>query len=242
MDIVERPSPNFNDRPAGTPIDILVLHYTGLPTAEEALARLCDPAAEVSAHYTVDEDGTVYRHVAEDRRAWHAGVSSWAGDTDVNGRSIGIEIVNPGHEFGYRPFPEAQMTAVTALGRDVVARHPIPPCRVVGHSDVAPGRKRDPGELFDWRGLARAGIGLWPAAPAVDQTESLGASLREGSAIASFQRGLRRYGYGCPKSGALDAATRTVVAAFQRHFRPAAIDGRPDEQCAGILSALLRAM
>lgn len=233
MKILERASPNFNERPAGVPVDILVLHYTGMPTAEEALERLCDPVARVSAHYTVGEEGTVYHHVAEDRRAWHAGASSWGGDTDVNGRSIGVEIVNPGHEFGYRPFPEVQMASVAALCRGLVARHPIPPCRVVGHSDVAPDRKRDPGELFDWRWLASAGIGLWPSRIEPDS----------GAAdIASFQAGLRSYGYDCPDSGSLDDATRTVVAAFQRHFRPSAIDGQPDVNCAAILAALLRAM
>ncbi len=239
MKIVERPSPNFNDRPAETPIDIIVLHYTGLPTAAEALARLCDPVARVSAHYTIDEDGTVYRHVAEDKRAWHAGVSSWGGDTDVNGRSIGIEIVNPGHEFGYRDFPEPQMSAVAALCRELIARHPIPPCRVVGHSDVAPDRKRDPGELFDWRGLAAAGVGLWPAAADLGADEFVAGDSVD---VAEFQTGLRRYGYGCPESGALDDATRTVVASFQRHFRPAAVDGQPDAECAAILAALLGAM
>ncbi|MEQ8696260.1 MAG: N-acetylmuramoyl-L-alanine amidase [Bauldia litoralis] len=234
MKILERASPNFNDRPPGVPVDILVLHYTGMPTAEEALERLCDPVAQVSAHYTVGEDGTVYHHVAEDRRAWHAGVASWAGETDVNGRSIGVEIVNPGHEFGYRPFPEVQMTSVAALCRGIVARHAIPACRVVGHSDVAPDRKRDPGELFDWRGLAGAGVGLWPS--------NAGLGSGAGLDIAGFQAGLRRYGYGCPDSGTLDDATRTVVASFQRHFRPSAIDGRPDAECAAILSALLKAM
>jgi N-acetylmuramoyl-L-alanine amidase len=234
MKIVDRPSPNFNDRPAGAPVDILVLHYTGLPTAAEALERLCDPGAQVSAHYTVDEDGLVYRHVPEERRAWHAGVSFWAGETDVNGRSIGVEIVNPGHEFGYRPFPDAQMAAVAELCRGIVDRHPVPPCRVVGHSDVAPDRKRDPGELFDWQGLARAGIGLWPDAEKVGPDDDVD--------VADFQAGLRRFGYGCPGGGALDDATRTVVASFQRHFRPDAVDGRPDAECAAILDALLEAM
>ncbi len=160
--VVERPSPNHDARPDGQAVDILLLHYTGMKSAEAALARLCDPAAKVSAHYVIDEDGTLTRLVDEARRAWHAGVSSWAGDSGVNARSIGIELVNPGHEFGYRPFPAPQMAALTALARDILARHAIPPQRVLGHSDVAPTRKQDPGELFDWEALAAAGIGLWP--------------------------------------------------------------------------------
>lgn len=234
MKIVDRPSPNHDARKPGQPIDILVLHYTGMPTGEEALARLCDPQAKVSAHYTVDEDGTVFRHVGEARRAWHAGVSAWAGDRDVNGRSIGIEIVNPGHEFGYRPFPEAQMAAVTALCRTVLARHPIPAWRVLGHSDVAPSRKQDPGELFDWARLAGAGVGLWPDPPRVNHAERAGP--------LAFQRDLTRFGYDCPESGAIDEETAAVVAAFQRHFRPARIDGRPDAECHAVLRALLSAM
>jgi N-acetylmuramoyl-L-alanine amidase len=218
--VIERPSPNHDARPAGTPIDILLLHYTGMETAEAALDQLCDPAAKVSAHYTIDEDGTVYRHVDEERRAWHAGKSYWAGDTDVNGRSIGIELVNPGHEFGYRPFPEAQITALIALARDIVARHAIPAARVLGHSDVAPARKQDPGELFDWARLAEAGIGLWPKKVA----------KAEGDARAMLQR----FGY--------DPAAAGVIAAFQRHFRPARIDGVVDEETLGRLAALVAAL
>ena len=162
MEIHERPSPNHNARPNGQAVDILLLHYTGMKSAEAALERLTDPAAQVSAHYCVEEDGKVWRLVAEERRAWHAGQALWAGADDINGRSIGIEIVNPGHEFGYRPFPEAQMAAVIELCQGILARHPVPPTRVLGHSDVAPLRKEDPGELFDWPGLAAQGIGLWP--------------------------------------------------------------------------------
>ena len=162
MDCVGAPSPNFDERPKDTPIDILIMHYTGMETGAGAVARLCDPAARVSSHYTVDEDGTIFAHVPEECRAWHAGVSYWAGARDINGRSIGIEIVNPGHEFGYRSFPGAQIEAVIKLSREIVARHSIPPERVLGHSDVAPARKIDPGELFPWGGLALAGVGLWP--------------------------------------------------------------------------------
>ena len=162
MKRVDRPSPNQDDRD-GAGIDMLVLHYTGMPSGAAAIDRLCDPAAKVSAHYTVDEDGTVYAHVPEARRAWHAGVSHWAGAANINSRSIGIELVNPGHEFGYRPFPEAQIAALTTLCHGILLRHPIPSWRVLGHSDVAPARKDDPGELFPWKRLAEAGIGLWPA-------------------------------------------------------------------------------
>ncbi|MHA1538096.1 MAG: N-acetylmuramoyl-L-alanine amidase, partial [Alphaproteobacteria bacterium] len=192
--MIERPSPNHEARSPDIPIDILLLHYTGMETAEGALERLCDPAAKVSAHYTIDEDGTLYRHVGEDRRAWHAGKSFWAGSYDINGRSIGIELVNPGHEFGYRAFPEAQMAALIELAGGILARHPIPPHRVLGHSDVAPGRKQDPGELFDWARLADAGIGLWPGEAAEE----------DGMPIAAIQMLLARIGYEVAGTNALD--------------------------------------
>jgi N-acetylmuramoyl-L-alanine amidase len=217
LGVIERPSPNHDDR-GDVPIDMLVLHYTGMQTAEAALDRLCDPAAKVSAHYTVDEAGTIYAHVPEARRAWHAGISFWAGVTDVNARSIGIELVNPGHEFGYRVFAEAQIAALITLCHGILSRHPIPAARVLGHSDVAPARKEDPGELFPWAGLAKEGIGLWP-----DWIESdLGPQL------------LTRYGYDP------DAPLDAVITAFQRHFRPQKLDGKWDGECAGILSGLLR--
>ena len=155
-------SPNFNDRPAAKPISLLLLHYTGMQSKEVALERLCDPAAEVSAHYLIDEEGRVYGLVDEDKRAWHAGVSYWGGERDINAISIGIEIVNPGHEFGYRPFTEAQFQALAPLAREILLRHGIPRHRVVGHSDVAPARKQDPGELFFWDRLAWQGMGVWP--------------------------------------------------------------------------------
>ncbi len=215
--MIERPSPNHDDR-GDAAIDMLVLHYTGMQTAEAALDRLCDPAAKVSAHYTVDEGGTVYAHVPETRRAWHAGISSWAGITDVNARSIGIELVNPGHAFGYRPFPEAQIAALIPLCQGILSRHPIPAGHVLGHSDVAPARKEDPGELFPWGRLAKEGIGLWP-----DWIESdLGPQL------------LTRYGYDP------DAPLDAVITAFQRHFRPQKLDGQWDGECAGLLAWLLK--
>jgi len=193
--VISAPSPNFDTRPDS--VNVLVLHYTGMRTAEAALARLRDPVAKVSSHYVVDEGGEVYALVEEQNRAWHAGVSFWRGATGLNDRSIGIEIVNPGHEFGYRPFPAVQMTGVRDLCRGILARHDIPARNVVAHSDIAPDRKQDPGELFDWRWLAGEGIGLWTEAfaPPGDLMEDLGA-----------------IGY--------DVAAREVITAFQRHFCP----------------------
>jgi N-acetylmuramoyl-L-alanine amidase len=196
---------------------MLVLHYTGMANGQAALDRLCDPAAKVSAHYTIDEDGTVYAHVVEARRAWHAGLSHWAGVDNVNARSIGIELINPGHEYGYRAFPDAQIAALIELSRAIFARHAIAPSHVLGHSDVAPARKEDPGELFPWRKLADEGIGLWPQA-----------SHRDLDAAA-----LTRYGY--DPHAPLDK----VITAFQRHFRPQNLDGTWDAECAGLLSSLL---
>lgn len=222
--VIERPSPNFGPRPASEAVDLVIIHYTGMPTAAEALDRLCDPAAAVSAHYLIDEDATVYRLVPDGMRAWHAGVSGWAGARDINDRSIGIELVNPGHEWGYRPFPPTQIAALLDLLRRLVGRHPIPSHRIVGHSDVAPARKTDPGELFDWPGLAAAGLGLWPRAfPPAGPSEPNPASANEGEA----QRLLTAFGYDFGLAGA-DLAT--VVSAFQRHFRPRRIDGVADAE------------
>jgi len=227
MDCVAAPSPNFDERPSDTPIDILLLHYTGMETGAAAVARLCDANARVSSHYTVDEDGTIFAHVPEECRAWHAGVSYWAGARDINGRSVGIEIVNPGHEFGYRSFPGAQIEAVIHLSREIVARHSIPAARVLGHSDVAPARKIDPGELFPWGALSIAGIGLWP-------------QTRKARLNVPFEESLRTFGYGLRPE--MDVATETVIAAFQRHFRPANINGIADKECEQILAALLQSL
>jgi len=221
MNLIDRPSPNQDAR-GGAPVDILILHYTGMTSGEAALTRLCDPAAKVSAHYAIDEDGTVYAMVPEARRAWHAGISFWAGARDINTRSIGIELANPGHEFGYRPFPDAQISALTALCRQILDRHPIQPWRVLGHSDVAPARKDDPGELFPWAGMAAAGIGLW-AAPGEDLGEAAVAPL------------LARYGYDP------DASLEKTVTAFQRHFRPSRVDGIADRETRAMLSGLITA-
>ena len=231
MHFRDRPSPNFDQRTAGSAIDMLILHYTGMKSAAEALDRMCDPAVKVSAHYTIDEDGTVWRLVDESARAWHAGLSSWRGRSDINAASIGIEFVNPGHEFGYRPFPEPQMAAFEELARAILARHPIPARHVLGHSDVAPLRKQDPGELFDWPRLAQAGIGLWP---------DFGKTTDEPASIAALQAALQRIGYACPVSGELDDETRAVITAFQRHYRPRCCDGDADAETRQRIALLAR--
>lgn len=225
MRIVSCASPNHDARPQGGPIDILVLHYTGMKTADEALARLTDPVARVSAHYTIGSDGRVFAHVPEDRRAWHAGASYWSGERNVNARSIGIELVNPGHEFGYMPFPREQIGALIDLARGILGRHPIPTHRVIGHSDVAPARKTDPGELFPWKQLAEFGVGLWPSGNGVNDRAA---------------GDLARFGYGLPPE--VETPEATVITAFQRHFRPTRIDGVWDGECAKILGALLSSL
>ncbi len=215
------PSPNQDDRPSG--IDTLVLHYTGMQTGRDAIDRLCDPTAKVSSHYVVEEDGTVWRLVPEGRRAWHAGVSFWRGRHGLNDVSIGIEIVNPGHEWGYKPFPAGQMASVAELCLGILARWPIPAVNVVGHSDVAPDRKQDPGELFDWAGLAAAGVGLWPGP--------------DGSpmAINDMPGALREIGYPIPDLTA-------TLQAFQRRWRPGSVSGEADEETRRRIGAVLRMM
>jgi N-acetylmuramoyl-L-alanine amidase len=215
----DRPSPNHADRGPRPRVDMLVLHYTGMQSAALALDRLCEPTARVSAHYLVEEDGAVWRLVPEMRRAFHAGLSCWQDERDLNFVSIGIEIVNPGHEWGYRSFPDTQMAAVEWLCRNVLSRHPIPPDRVVGHSDIAPERKTDPGELFDWPRLARGGIGIWPA-PGRREAD---AAVDRAQAAAD----LAAIGYcaGLDNEGA-------AVSAFQRRFRPHRVDGIIDPETA----------
>ncbi len=219
----EAPSPNWDARPGGVPIDTIVLHYTGMQSAAAAIERLRDERAHVSSHYVVDEDGTVWRLVDEAHRAFHAGISFWRGHSALNGRSIGIEIVKPGHEWGYRPFPAAQVEAVRALCLAILSRHAIPPINVVGHSDVAPDRKQDPGELFDWPSLAAYGIGLWPA--------PCGKTVPD----AEVEAALRRIGYPVP-----DLAT--TIAAFQRHWRPTRVDGFADAGTRARLADLLHVL
>ncbi len=234
---IDAPSPNFDARHA--PPDMVVLHYTGMKTGEAALARLRDPAAKVSAHYLVEEDGRVFALVEEARRAWHAGVSFWKGDDDINARSIGVEIVNPGHEHGYRPFPEAQIGAVIDLLTDIRGRWTIPDARILAHSDVAPERKEDPGELFPWKRLHGAGHGLW-AEPTAAPGEALGAG-DEGVGVFALQAALTRLGYDSVPTGTYEARTAGIVTAFQRHWAPHRLDGVADGETRARLMGVLRA-
>jgi N-acetylmuramoyl-L-alanine amidase len=215
----DAPSPNHDERPAGEPIDTLVLHYTGMRTAEEATGRLRDPAARVSAHYVVEEDGAVWRLVPEGRRAWHAGVSHWRGREALNGRSIGVELVNPGHEWGYRPFPALQMAAACDLCLAILARHPIAARDVVAHSDVSPDRRQDPGELFDWEGLAANGVGLWPRGGGADGGTAAASPAIGPADVTQF---LAAIGY------RTDLPLPVLLSAFQRRWRPERVDGALD--------------
>ena len=228
MNILDRPSPNHGERlPEGggaVTIDMLVIHYTGMVPDAKALDWMCDPASQVSAHYFIDETGAICRLVPEDRRAWHAGVSAWRGATDINSRSIGIELSNPGHDFGYRDFPRPQIDALTELATDILARHPIPPRNVVGHSDIAPARKLDPGERFPWQQMAAAGIGLWP------ETTSVGNPYDLSKILADF-------GYDTANN-----ALEEVISAFQRHFRPLLFDGVVDDDTQARVANLLAAV
>ncbi len=237
IETLSAPSPNFDARTA--PPDMIVLHYTGMPTGEAALERLRDPGAKVSAHYLIEENGRVFALVAEERRAWHAGVAFWKGERDINAVSIGVELVNPGHEWGYRGFPEPQIASLIRLLDEIRGRWSVPDARIVGHSDVAPDRKQDPGELFPWERLARAGHGLW-ATPAAAPGAPLGQG-DEGAGVFALQAGLTRLGYDSAPSGSYDAATSTIVTAFQRHWRPARIDGIADGETRARLVHLLRA-
>ena len=232
------PSPNFEPRRESRAPDLLLLHYTGMESAEGALAWLTTEDSKVSCHYLVDEEGRITQMVREEMRAWHAGASFWAGDEDINSCSIGIEIHNPGHELGYSDFPEEQMLAVEALCVDIVQRHDIPPERVLAHSDVAPGRKADPGEKFDWPRLARAGVGLW-VEPEPIGPDTAFAEGDEGEGIANLQSGFRQFGYGIADNGVYNDATTKVVRAFQRHWRPARVDGCADASTRETLDRLL---
>jgi N-acetylmuramoyl-L-alanine amidase len=253
MTYTSRPSPNFDARTR--PIDLVVLHYTGMQDAETALARLTDPEPvagnypgpwqpfdivadaplpRVSAHYVVDEAGQVFSLVPEEHCAWHAGASSWGGEGDVNGRSIGIEIVNGGHDFGLPDFPDVQIDAVIALLGDIFQRWPqLTPARVVAHSDIAPERKLDPGEKFPWKRLAEAGVSIWPK-PIPFHTEP------GEDRVGRVQQQLVAIGYGVDMTGVMDAATRAALRAFQRRFRPASVDGLIDDETQMLLAALSR--
>ena len=231
------PAPNREPRAQGRAPDMLILHYTGMESAEAALDWLTREESKVSCHYLVDEAGRIMQMVRESERAWHAGQSLWAGETDLNSCSIGIEIHNPGHDFDYPDFPKAQMRAVAALARDILSRHPISPDRVLAHSDIAPGRKRDPGEKFDWALLATAGIGLYvpPAPLGSDQGLGLG---DEGKTVLELQQELAAYGYGVETTGTFGKGLESVVEAFQRHFRPERIDGVADASTRDTLKRL----
>ncbi len=234
------PSPNHGERQGNPTPDCLILHYTGMADGPSALAWLCNPASQVSSHYLIEEDGTIVQLVPEARRAWHAGRASWHGATDINSLSIGIEIVNAGHDRGLPPYPDAQISALIALSADIAGRHALRPERILGHSDIAPGRKRDPGERFPWDRLAAEGLGLWVAEIAAE-----GRALRSGDRgpqVAALQGELASYGYGLDRSGIYDAATEIVVRAFQRHFRPSAVDGIADAGTRATLRALIEAL
>ena len=233
------PSPNFGDRSADLALDMLILHYTGMPNGQGAESWLTNPASQVSSHYLVHESGEIVQMVIEEKRAWHAGKSCWSGLSDLNSASIGIEIVNPGHEFGYRAFPGQQITAVIALCQDILRRRTISPQRVLAHSDIAPARKEDPGELFPWAQLHAHGIGHW-----VPESSRAGGQFLtvgdRGDSVAAFQGLLALYGYCIDPSGEFDEQTRLVTVAFQRHFRPSRVDGIADIGTIDTLHALLR--
>jgi len=233
------PSPNHGERKDGRRPDMILLHYTGMQDSNAALERLTSRGSEVSAHYFAFEDGRIVQLVEESRRAWHAGVALWAGEADINSCSIGIEIANPGHEFGYPNFPVRQIAAVTALCRSIFTRYTIPLVRVLAHSDVAPSRKQDPGEKFPWRTLHDSGVGHWVKPAPLTEEGTLLALGDRGDAVASLQKSLGEYGYGITANGVYDSAMHDVVAAFQRHFRPQLIDGIADASTHKTLQELL---
>jgi N-acetylmuramoyl-L-alanine amidase len=234
-------SPNHGERKDGKTVDSLILHYTGMGTAAAALQWLCNPLSEVSCHYFLFEDGQCLQLVPEERRAWHAGAGSWQGECDINSVSIGIEIVNPGHEGGSPDFPAAQIEALIALGSDIVQRWRIPPPRLLAHSDIAPGRKADPGENFPWDRLSANGLGHWVAPEPVAGGRFF-AQGDEGAPVEALQGLLALYGYGLNITGQFDAATEKVVRAFQRHFRPERVDGIADGSTIRTLHKLVKAL
>jgi N-acetylmuramoyl-L-alanine amidase len=235
--IAEHPSPNQNDRKL--PVSMLVLHYTGMETGEAALERMCDPAAEVSAHYMVQEDGRVLRLVPDDKRAWHAGRSEWNGVTDVNSASLGIEIANGGHDYGLPAYPDAQINALIPLCKRLIERYDIQPRNIVGHSDIAPERKNDPGEHFPWSGLAAAGIGLWPGEGNGDRRVLFEPGDRD-RGVTLLQRALAGVGYAVELDGVMSDRMVATVRAFQRRYRPEQIDGVVDMETLDLASRLAR--
>jgi N-acetylmuramoyl-L-alanine amidase len=236
-----RPSPNHGERQGGGAPDMILLHYTGVADNKAALSHLCNPASKVSAHYFVMQDGAIVQLVAESRRAWHAGTSAWAGETDINSRSIGIELANPGHEQGYPAFPKRQIAALIALCRSILTRYRIPAHRVLAHSDVAPARKQDPGEKFPWDLLAASGIGLCVKPAPIGREGPVFTLGETNPTIEEAQRLLAQYGYDVSPSGYFDARTRDAVAAFQRHFRRQRVDGMIDPSTLATLRALVAA-
>ena len=232
------PSANFGDRENDRLPDMIVLHYTGMPDVEGAIAQLCTAGTKVSAHYVVLEDGRIVQCVPEAKRAWHAGVSSWGGEEDINSCSIGIEIVNRGHDWGYPDYPPRQIAAVIALCRGIMLRRNVPSHRVLAHSDVAPSRKKDPGEKFPWHSLANSGVGHWVQPAPIVRGEPLKLGTISDD-VRDLQQALARYGYGIPINGKYDATTMEVVTAFQRHFRPARVDGVADRSTLSTLQSLL---
>lgn len=239
--MAQRLSPNCSARARGIEPDMVLLHYTAMASADLAADWLCDPKSSVSCHYLVDEDGAIVAIVPEDARAWHAGAASWAGVEDINSCSIGIEIQNPGPQAGYPDFPTKQMAALEELCADIMLRHAIAPERVLAHSDVAPTRKIDPGEKFDWAWLANKGIGHWVEPASVTEGDVLGPGS-EGQAVETCQGALRAYGYFIPATGVYDALTEQVVKAFQRHFRQARVDGLFDASTRVTLERLSAAL
>jgi N-acetylmuramoyl-L-alanine amidase len=234
-------SANYGDRNKDRAPDMILLHYTGMPDVEGAIAKLCTAGTDVSAHYIVLEDGRIIQCVPEAKRAWHAGEASWAGEEDINSCSIGVEIINRGHDWGYPDFPLRQIAAVIALCRGIMLRRKVPSHRVLGHSDVAPARKKDPGEKFPWHSLANSGVGHWvqPASIVRAETLKLGTVSND---VRDLQQALARYGYAVPISGTYDTATMEVVTAFQRHFRPIRVDGIADHSTLITLQALLESL
>jgi N-acetylmuramoyl-L-alanine amidase len=233
-------SPNFNERKL--PVSMLILHYTGMESGEVARERLCDTEAEVSAHWLVHEDGKAENLVDEDKRAWHAGRGSWNGITDVNSASVGVEIVNGGHNVLLKdgalpPYPDVQILAVIKLAKEILSRHAIEPRDIIGHSDIAPERKEDPGEHFPWASLAAAGVGIWPGELPEDDRVLFEAGDRD-RGISIIQRGLADLGYGASVTGCLDAPTQAIIRAVQRRYRPERIDGIIDMQVMEILKRL----
>ena len=235
------PSANYGDRNKGRLPDMILLHYTGMPDVEGAIARLCTAGTDVSAHYIVLEDGRIVQCVPEAKRAWHAGAASWAGEEDINSCSIGVEIVNRGHDWGYPEFPLRQTAAVIALCRGIMLRRNVPTHRVLAHSDVAPSRKKDPGEKFPWHSLANSGVGHWVQPAPIVRGETLKLGTISDS-VGDLQQALARYGYGIPINGKYDGTTMEVVTAFQRHFRPARVDGVADHSTLTTLQSLLASL